>query len=75
MPLAGASFIGARHSAAIPLVGHRTQWVYQRYDIVDEAMFGEGALKLAAIHAVEKNGGRNIVTLKSRKTDIAEGNS
>jgi hypothetical protein len=36
------------------MVGHRTESVYRRYAIADEAMLKEGAVKLAAFHAAEK---------------------
>ena len=34
--------------------GHRTESVYPRYAIADEAMLKEGAVKLAALPAAEK---------------------
>jgi hypothetical protein len=32
------------------MVGHKTESIYRRYAIVDEAMLREGALKLATYH-------------------------
>jgi integrase len=45
---------GVPRSAAMAMVGHRTESIYRRYAIADEAMLKEGALKLAALHASEK---------------------
>jgi integrase len=39
---------GVPHSAAMAMVGHKTESIYRRYAIVDEAMLREGAAKLAA---------------------------
>jgi integrase len=39
---------GVPRSTAIAMVGHKTEAVYRRYAIVDEAMLREGAAKLAA---------------------------
>jgi lipopolysaccharide biosynthesis protein len=50
------------------MVGHRTESIYRRYAIADEAMLKEGAVKLAAFHAAEKNGGRKVVPLKKQKS-------
>jgi hypothetical protein len=35
------------------MVGHRTESIYRRYAIADEAMLKESAVKLAALHALE----------------------
>ena len=44
---------GVPRSAAMKMVGHKTQAIYQRYAIADERMLQEGAIKLAALHAAE----------------------
>ena len=36
------------------MVGHRTESIYRRYAIADEAMLKEGALKLAALHGSDR---------------------
>jgi len=36
------------------MADHKTESVYRRYAIVDEAMLREGAEKLAAYHSTEK---------------------
>ena len=35
------------------MVGHRTEAIYRRYAITDDAMLKEEALKLAKLHAAE----------------------
>lgn len=59
---------GVPRSAAMAMVGHRTESIYRRYAIADEAMLKEGAVKLAAFHAAEKNGGRKVIPLKKQKS-------
>jgi integrase len=44
---------GVPRSAAMAMVGHRTEPIYRRYAIADEAMLREGAIKLAALHLAE----------------------
>lgn len=44
---------GVPRSAAMAMVGHRTESIYRRYAIADEGMLKEGAAKLAALHATE----------------------
>jgi hypothetical protein len=41
---------GGLRSAAMAMVGHRTESIYRRYAIVDEAMLREGAEKLQRLH-------------------------
>lgn len=45
---------GVPRSAAMAMVGHRTESIYRRYAIADEGMLKESAVKLAALHALEK---------------------
>ncbi|MGH7840034.1 MAG: tyrosine-type recombinase/integrase [Candidatus Binataceae bacterium] len=63
---------GVPRSAAMAMVGHRTESIYRRYAIADEAMLKEGAVKLAAFHAAEANGPRKVLPLKKRSKAIAE---
>ena len=44
---------GVARSAAMKMVGHRTEAIYRRYAIKDDAMLKEEALKLAKFHAAE----------------------
>lgn len=60
---------GVPRSAAMAMVGHRTESIYRRYAIADEAMLKEGAVKLAAFHASEKNGTPKVVPIKKRNNE------
>src|SRR5262245_64630772 len=42
---------GVPCSTAMKMVGHRTEAIYRRYAIADEAMLRQGAQTLAALHA------------------------
>jgi integrase len=44
---------GVPRSAAMAMVGHKTEAIYRRYAIVDEAMLREGAVKLQALHSLQ----------------------
>ena len=59
---------GVPRSAAMAMVGHRTESIYRRYAIVDEAMLKEGAVKLAAFHASEQSGTPKVVPIKKRSS-------
>jgi len=41
--------VGIPRSTAMRMVGHKTESIYRRYAIVDEAMLREAAEKLAAL--------------------------
>ena len=58
---------GVPRSAAMKMTGHKTESVYRRYAIVDEAMLRESAEKLAAFHYGEKRSGRKIVSLEASR--------
>ncbi len=47
---------GVLRSTAMAMVGHKTEAIYRRYDIVDAGMLREGAAKLAALHAGQGSG-------------------
>jgi len=59
---------GVPRSAAMAMVGHRTESIYRRYAIADEVMLKEGAIKLAAFHDSERHGARKVVPMKTRKS-------
>ena len=60
---------GVPRSSSMKMTGHKTESVYRRYAIVDEAMLREGAQKLAVFHAGGKRSLANkIVPLKARKS-------
>jgi integrase len=44
---------GVPRSAAMAMVGHKTQSIYQRYAIADQSMLKDGAVKLAALHLAD----------------------
>ena len=44
---------GVPRSTAMKMVGHKTESIYRRYAIVDEAMLKEGAVKLQALHETQ----------------------
>jgi integrase len=44
---------GVPRSTAMKMVGHKTESIYRRYAIVDEAMLKEGAAKLHTLHAAQ----------------------
>jgi len=45
---------GVSRSAAMAMVGHKTQSIYSRYAIADQVALTEGAAKLAALQEMEK---------------------
>ncbi len=53
------------------MVGHRTESIYRRYAIADEAMLKEGAIKLAAFHASERTQPVKVVSMKRRSKRTA----
>ena len=46
---------GVPRSVAMQMVGHKTEAIYRRYAIVDEAMLREGAARLATLGGRESN--------------------
>jgi integrase len=54
---------GVPRSAAMRMVGHRTEAIYRRYAIADEAMLRESAEKLSALHRTEQDAPRRVVPL------------
>jgi integrase len=44
---------GVPRSAAMAMVGHKTEAIYRRYAIADESMLKSGAEKLAALHRTD----------------------
>ena len=53
---------GVPRSAAMKLVGHKTESIYRRYSIVDANVLEEAAVKLAALQATETEDARKAVT-------------
>ncbi len=54
---------GVPRSTAMEMVGHRTESIYRRYAIADEAMLRDGAAKLSALHDTEPVASRTILPL------------
>jgi integrase len=54
---------GVPRSAAMKMTGHKTESVYRRYAIVDEAMLREGAEKLSAFQNGPQTGASTITLL------------
>ncbi len=52
---------GVPRSAAMKLVGHRTQSIYQRYAIADEGMLIDEALKLSRLHEADETAPQKAV--------------
>jgi len=51
---------GVPRSTAMKMVGHRTESIYRRYAIVDEAMLKEGAAKLQTLHDAQSTAAKVI---------------
>ncbi|MGH7484050.1 MAG: tyrosine-type recombinase/integrase [bacterium] len=58
---------GVPRSTAMKMVGHRTESIYRRYAIVDEAMLKEGAAKLQSLHDLQQRPASNVVRLADAK--------
>jgi hypothetical protein len=46
------------------MVGHRTESVYRRYAIADEAMLREGGAKLTALHQADEQMDRKVIPMR-----------
>lgn len=46
---------GVARSAAMKMVGHKTESIYRRYAIADESMLQEAGEKLARLHSADEN--------------------
>ena len=53
---------GVPRSAAMKMVGHKTESIYRRYAIADEGMLKEAGEKLAALHSAE-----HVVSVAGKK--------
>ena len=58
---------GVPRSAAMKMVGHRTEAIYRRYAIADERMLREGAAKLEALLQAQRGVTRVVVPMRSGK--------
>jgi integrase len=55
---------GVPRSAAMAMVGHKTESIYRRYAIVDEAMLREAGEKLSAHHQAERERPASFATFR-----------
>jgi hypothetical protein len=53
---------GVPRSAAMKMVGHKTQSIYSRYAIADEGMLKDAALKLGQLH--DSDDSRKVVSIE-----------
>ena len=58
---------GVPRSAAMKMVGHKTEAIYRRYAIADESMLREGAAKLEALLQAQRGVTRVVVPLRTGK--------
>jgi hypothetical protein len=58
---------GVPRSAAMKMVGHKTEAIYRRYAIADENMLREGAAKLEALLETQRGAFRVVVPLRTGK--------
>jgi integrase len=56
---------GVPRSAAMKMVGHKTEAIYRRYAIVAESDLRAGAEKLSALHQAEQDTPRKVVSLRA----------
>jgi integrase-like protein len=58
---------GVPRSAAMKMVGHKTEAIYRRYAIADESMLREGAAKLEVLLQAQRGALRVVVPLRTGK--------
>jgi integrase len=59
---------GVSRSAAMKMVGHKTQSIYSSYAIADESMLQDGGAKLSALHAKEAEAARVLVPITAAQS-------
>ena len=64
---------GVPRSAAMKMVGHKTEAMYRRYAIADESMLREGAAKLEALFEAQRGALRVVVPLRTGKVTAKSG--
>jgi len=64
---------GVPRSAAMKMVGHKTEAMYRRYAIADESMLREGAAKLEALLEAQRGALRVVVPLRTGKVTAKSG--
>ena len=63
--------IGVDRKTAMEMVGHKTESIYRRYTITDEAMLRDASARLAALHEAER-AGNSQSTAKVRRVSGSE---
>jgi hypothetical protein len=48
------------------MVGHRTESIYRRYAISDEASLKESGAKLSSLHKAERKAHRKVLPMRNR---------
>jgi len=66
---------GVPRSAAMKMVGHKTESIYRRYAIADEAMAKESAEKLARLHQADQAAGGATVWCPWKRSSMEKGQS
>ena len=66
---------GVPRSAAMKMVGHKTEAIYRRYAIADESMLREGAAKLEALLDAQRNAHPVVVPLRTGKVSAKSAGS
>ena len=55
---------GVPRSAAMKMVGHKTQSIYSRYAIADQSRFKDAALKLDRLQEADESAARRTISLE-----------
>lgn len=58
---------GVPRTTAMALIGHKTESIYRRYSIVDQAMLEVGAEKLDALQQTQKFARPKVVSMRTRR--------
>ena len=53
-------------SDAMAMVGHRTESIYRRYAISDEASLKQSGAKLSNLHKIEKDVSQKVIPIKKK---------
>jgi site-specific recombinase XerD len=64
---------GVPRTTAMAMIGHKTESIYRRYSIVDQAMLEMGTSKLEALQQAQRSQPPIIVSMNKRRTPYASG--
>ncbi len=59
---------GVPRTTAMAMIGHKTESIYRRYSIVDQAMLEMGTSKLEALQQTQRSGRPVVVSMRKRPT-------